>query len=61
MPERFLTKNKNYDIGSKITASDKTYTIVGVYDDYGYSFEKSMFLTMADSDKKIDLLKIMEV
>lgn len=57
VPERFLTKNKNYDIGSKITASDKTYTIVGVYDDYGYSFEKSMFLTMADSDKKIDLLK----
>ena len=57
VPERFLTKNKNYDIGSKITASDKTYTIVGVYDDYGYSFEKSMFLTMADSDKKMDLLK----
>ena len=57
VPERFLTKNKNYDIGSKITASDKTYTIVGVYDDYGYSFEKSMFLTMADNDKKIDLLK----
>ena len=57
VPERFLTKSKNYDIGSKITASDKTYTIVGVYDDYGYSFEKSMFLTMADSDKKIDLLK----
>ena len=57
VPERFLTKNKTYDIGSKITASDKTYTIVGVYDDYGYSFEKSMLLTMADSDKKIDLLK----
>lgn len=57
VPERFLTKNKNYDIGSKITASDKTYIIVGVYDDYGYSFEKSMFLTLADSDKKIDLLK----
>ncbi|HGD5595172.1 TPA: FtsX-like permease family protein [Streptococcus agalactiae] len=57
VPERFLTKNKNYDIGSKITASDKTYTIVGVYDDYGYSFEKSMLLTMADSDKKMDLLK----
>ena len=57
VPERFLTKNKTYDLGSKITASDKTYTIVGVYDDYGYSFEKSMLLTMADSDKKIDLLK----
>lgn len=57
VPERFLTNNKTYDIGSKITASDKTYTIVGVYDDYGYSFEKSMLLTMADSDKKIDLLK----
>ncbi|WP_455256913.1 FtsX-like permease family protein [Peptoniphilus asaccharolyticus] len=57
VPERFLTKNKTYDIGSKITTSDKTYTIVGVYDDYGYSFEKSMLLTMADSDKKIDLLK----
>ena len=57
VPERFLTKNKNYDIGSKITASDKTYIIVGVYDDYGYSFEKSMFLTLADSDKKIYLLK----
>jgi len=57
VPERFLTKNKTFDLGSKITASDKTYTIVGVYDDYGYSFEKSMLLTMADSDKKIDLLK----
>lgn len=57
VPERFLTNNKTYDIGSKITASDKTYTIVGVYDDYGYSFEKSMLLTIADSDKKIDLLK----
>ncbi|EPH08682.1 FtsX-like permease family protein [Facklamia hominis] len=57
VPERFLTKNKTYDIGSKITASDKTYTIVGVYDDYGYSFEKSMLLTIADSDKKMDLLK----
>lgn len=57
VPERFLIKNKTYDLGSKITASDKTYTIVGVYDDYGYSFEKSMLLTMADSDKKIDLLK----
>lgn len=57
VPERFLTKNKTYDIGSKITTSDKTYTIVGVYDDYGYSFENSMLLTMADSDKKIDLLK----
>ena len=57
VPERFLTKNKTYDLGSKITASDKTYTIVGAYDDYGYSFEKSMLLTMADSDKKMDLLK----
>ncbi|MGX7167672.1 FtsX-like permease family protein [Facklamia hominis] len=57
VPERFLTKNKTYDLGSKITASDKTYTIVGVYDDYGYSFEKSILLTMADSDRKIDLLK----
>ena len=57
VPERFLTKNKTFDLGSKITASDKTYTIVGVYDDYGYSFEKSMLLTMADSDKKMDLLK----
>ena len=57
VPERFLTNNKTFDLGSKITASDKTYTIVGAYDDYGYSFEKSMLLTMADSDKKIDLLK----
>lgn len=52
VPERFLIKNKEYDLGSEIIENKKTYTIVGVYDDYGYSFEDTMFIGLADSNKK---------
>ncbi|WP_180500988.1 FtsX-like permease family protein, partial [Aedoeadaptatus nemausensis] len=50
--ERFLIKNKEYDLGSEIIENKKTYTIVGVYDDYGYSFEDTMLIGLADSNKK---------
>lgn len=52
VPERFLIKNKEYGLGSEIIENKKTYTIVGVYDDYGYSFEDTMFIGLADSNKK---------
>ena len=52
VPERFLIKNKEYDLGSEIIENKKTYTIVGVYDDYGYSFEDTMFIGLAGSNKK---------
>ena len=52
VPERFLIKNKEYDLGSEIIENKKTYTIVGVYDDYGYSFEDTMFIGLADNNKK---------
>ena len=52
VPDRFLIKNKEYDLGSEIIENKKTYTIVGVYDDYGYSFEDTMFIGLADSNKK---------
>ena len=52
VPERFLIKNKEYDLGSEIIENKKTYTIVGVYDDYGYSFEDTMLIGLADSNKK---------
>ncbi|MDO5027855.1 MAG: FtsX-like permease family protein, partial [Bacillota bacterium] len=57
VPERFLTKNKSYDLGSKINFNEKTYTIVGVYDDYGYSFESAIFLSAADSENKANLFR----
>ncbi|KXB68080.1 efflux ABC transporter, permease protein [Aedoeadaptatus coxii] len=52
VPERFLIKNKEYDLGSEIIENKRTYTIVGVYDDYGYSFEDTMLIGLADSNKK---------
>ncbi len=52
VPERFLLKNKEYDLGSEIIENKKTYTIVGVYNDYGYSFEDTMLIGLADSNKK---------
>ena len=52
VPERFLIKNKEYDLGSEIIENKKTYTIVGVYDDYGYSFENTMLVGLADSNKR---------
>ena len=52
VPERFLIKNKEYDLGSEIIENKKTYTIVGVYDDYGYSFEDTMLIGLVDSNKK---------
>ncbi len=32
VPERFLIKNKEYDLGPRIIENKKTYTIVGVYE-----------------------------
>ena len=52
VPERFLIKNKEYDLGSEINVRDKTYKIVGIYDDYLQSFEEAMFVGLSESDDK---------
>ena len=52
VPERFLIKNKEYDLGSEINVRDKTYKIVGTYDDFSYSFEEAMFVGLSESDDK---------
>ena len=52
VPERFLIKNKEYDLGSEINVRDKTYKIVGTYDDFSYSFEETMFVGLSESDDK---------
>lgn len=52
VPEKFLIKNKEYDLGSKITVRDKTYKIVGAYEDPSYSFEEAMFVGLSESDDK---------
>ncbi len=48
VPNRFLTKDPSLQIGSKLTIKDKTYTIVGEYDDYAYSFEDTILLGYLD-------------
>lgn len=52
VPERFLIKNKEYDLGSEINVRDKTYKIVGTYEDPSYSFEEAMFVGLSESDDK---------
>lgn len=52
VPERFLLKNKEYDLGSEITVRDKTYKIVGTYEDFSYSFEEAMLVGLSKSDDK---------
>lgn len=50
--ERFLIKNKEYDLGSEINVRDKTYKIVGTYDDFSSSFEEAKFVGLSKSDDK---------
>ncbi|MGF0096665.1 ABC transporter permease [Peptoniphilus sp. SGI.035] len=57
VPEEFLIKNREYNLGSELKIKGKTYTIVGIYDDFGYSFEESLLIGIAASDKKEDLYK----
>ncbi|MDU5560347.1 FtsX-like permease family protein [Anaerococcus vaginalis] len=52
VPERFLIKNKEYDLGSEINVRDKTYKIVGTYEDFSYSFEEAMLIGLSESDDK---------
>ncbi|WP_270597356.1 FtsX-like permease family protein [Anaerococcus vaginalis] len=52
VPERFLIKNKEYDLGSEIIVRDKTYKIVGTYEDFSYSFEEAMLVGLSKSDDK---------
>ncbi|WP_054251719.1 ABC transporter permease [Neofamilia massiliensis] len=52
VPEKFLIKSKEYDLGSEITVRDKTYKVVGIYDDYSKSFEDSMLIGLTESDDK---------
>ena len=55
--EKFLIKSKEYDLGSEITVRDKTYKVVGVYDDYSKSFEESMLIGLTESDDKKGLFE----
>lgn len=55
VPERFIDKNKNLAIGSEIIVKNKKYTIVGIYDDYGYSFEESILIGKSDGITSQDL------
>ncbi|NMW84170.1 FtsX-like permease family protein [Peptoniphilus sp. AGMB00490] len=57
VPEKFLIKSKEYDLGSEITVRDKTYKVVGVYDDYSKSFEESMLIGLTESDNKKGLFE----
>lgn len=57
VPEIFLIKNKEYDLGSEITVRDKTYKIVGTYEDFSYSFEEAMLVGLSKSDDKKDLFE----
>ena len=57
VPERFLLKNKEYDLGSEITVRDKTYKVVGIYDDYSKSFEESMLIGLIGSDDQKGLFE----
>ncbi|MDU5253355.1 FtsX-like permease family protein, partial [Anaerococcus vaginalis] len=52
VPEGFLIKNKEYDLSSEITVRDKTYKIVGTYEDFSYSFEEAMLVGLSKSDDK---------
>lgn len=52
VPEGFLSKNKDYKLGSKIKTKDKTYTIVGVYDSSDYSFEESILIGLMKDPSK---------
>lgn len=52
VPEIFLIKNKEYDLGSEINVRDKTYKIVGTYEDFSYSFEEAMLVGLSESDDK---------
>lgn len=55
VPERFIDINKKFNIGSEIIAKNKKYTIVGIYDDYGYSFEDSILIGKSDGINSQDL------
>lgn len=56
-PERFLNKNRDLTIGSQIEVKGKKYTIVGTYDDYGYTFEDSMLIGRLGDDRKETLFE----
>ena len=57
VPEKFLIKSKEYDLGSEITVRDKSYKVVGIYDDYSKSFEDSMLIGLTESDDKKGLFE----
>lgn len=57
VPEKFLIKSKEYDLGSEITVRDKAYKIVGIYDDYSKSFEDSMLIGLTESDNQKGLFE----
>lgn len=57
VPTRFLVKNKEFKIGSKLSVYGKTYAIVGEYDDHGYTFEDSILMGFLDDTSKENLFE----
>ncbi|MDY6045384.1 MAG: ABC transporter permease [Peptoniphilus sp.] len=57
VPERFLSRHRDFKLGSEITVDDQTYTVVGVYDDYNYSFEDSALIGCLKDTSKEALFK----
>jgi len=55
VPTRFLVRNKDFAVGSQLNANNKSYTIVGEYDDYGYTFEDCIFIGYLSNTSKESL------
>lgn len=57
VPTHFLIKNKEFKIGSHLNVHDKTYTIVGEYDDNSYTFEDSVLIGYLEDTSKENLFE----
>lgn len=52
VPERFLQQNRDLKIGSQVKGGARVYTIVGTYNDYGFSFEDSILLGCLENEER---------
>lgn len=55
--KQFLNKNRNYKIASNIKINEKNYKIVGVYEDFSFSFEDPVAFSYFDDSKGLDFKK----
>lgn len=56
-PIKFLKNHEEYRIGSKLTINEKSYTIVGAYDDSESGFSENVLIGILDDGRKDLLLK----